>query len=376
MINELIKHRRFFHENAESGLDTPTGTKYILNELDRLGIPAKRCGKSGVFADIGKNENGRRFLLRADFDALDIEEKTGLSFASKNGKMHACGHDMHVAMLLGAARLLKEKEPRGLVRLMFQSGEEILEGAKDMIDSGVLEGGFGGAMMLHIISEADIENGKIIVPKKKVCAPSADFFEIRIKGKSSHGAMVEKGVSSLIAGAEIVRALSIIKAQELGMNDKAALSLGFFESGKNANVIPENALIKGTLRAFDGKTRDFIKTRLSEISENCASAFRASAEVVFTSGCPEFKNSAETAEYVISAAKQTVGQKNVIIDSGEGGSAGSEDFSYVSQKVPSVMAVISAGNGYPLHHPMVDFDEKILETGAKLLTNTAFLYAK
>lgn len=372
MQQKLISHRRFFHKNAELGFDTPLAVQYITEQLKKLGLRPLPCGKSGVYADIGSGEDG--ILLRADFDALPIEEETGLEFACKSGAMHACGHDMHAAMLLGAAEYLCAQSLNTRVRLMFQSAEELLQGAADMIDAGVLEGGFGGAMMLHVMSGTGLEHKTAVVPKMAVCAPSADYFRIDIKGKGAHGAMSDKGINAVMAAAEVARSLMLIRAQEISMNDAATLSIGSIQSADGYNVIPQSAKVLGSMRAFDSKVRSYMKKRVEEISVCASQVHRANAKCNFVCGCPEFLNDDKVSEIAFEAAKQVF--ERVQKASTRSGSSGSEDFAYVSQKVPSTMVIIEAGNGYPQHHPKVDFDESVLGLGAKLLTKFAVLYAK
>ncbi|MBQ7820973.1 MAG: amidohydrolase [Clostridia bacterium] len=372
LTKELIRIRRYLHSHPGVGFDIADTAAFVARELEDIGMSPRKCGRAGITALLGNN-NRHTVLLRADMDALDISEDSQEPFASQNGHMHACGHDMHTAMLLGAARLLKahENELDGCVKLMFQGAEEILSGASDMISSGVLdEPQVDTAVMIHVMTGIPIDTGSVIVAPAGVSAPAADMLEITVRGAGSHGSMPEKGVDPIITAAYIATALCEINARELSINNKAVLTLGSFNAGSSANVIPDTAVIKGSLRAYSDETREMLKRRVSEIVSNVSAAFRASADVRFTSGCPTLINDAELSVKMQSCMRTLLGEKHAIkaSDMGES-SSGSEDFAYVSHKVPSVMIALAAGDSrrgyeYPLHHPKVRFDEKALPVGA------------
>ena len=384
---ELIGWRRYLHEHAETGFALEKTTAFIESELEKMGYTPQKCGRAGLIAMAGARKSGRVFLLRADMDGLPIREKTGESFASKNGNMHACGHDLHAAMLLGAAKLLKERENAlaGEVRLLFQPAEEILEGAKDAIEAGALER-VSGAMMMHVMTNVDLPAGTIVVSSAGVGAPAADFFAIKVQGKSCHGSAPWNGVDALTAAAHILIALQEISARELTPAMPAVLTIGSMNGGEAGNVIADLAEMKGTLRAFDEETREMVKRRLGEIAKNVAKAFRARAKVVFTSGCPTLLNDETLSAFAEREAKALLGEASVftsktIDEDARKKSGGSEDFAYISQKVPSVMAAIAAGEtgkgyDYPLHHPKVKFDENALYMGAALYAHIAMQYFK
>lgn len=371
----LCDTRRALHERAETGFDLTETLAYVKARLAAMGIAHSDCGKAGILATLGKAE-GKCILLRADMDALPIPEETGEAFAAKNGACHACGHDMHTAMLLGAARILKnhEAELRGTVKLMFQPAEELLEGAKDMIDAGVLDSPRpDGAMMLHVMAALPHPTGTVIVSAPGVGAPAADYFEIKVRGRGCHGSMPDTGVDPLNAAAHILIALQEINAREMPMGERMALTIGTLNAGAAPNVIPDMVTMGGTLRAFDENVREFIKQRVTDISAGIASAFRAEAELAFTRGCPSLYNDESMVLAAESYAKELLGDK-VISAGGSGG--GSEDFAYVSREVPSVMLALTAGSPdegyvYPQHHPKVRFDEGVLPIGSAVYAYTA-----
>lgn len=387
-IFEIIQNeRRAIHKNPETGFDLSETLSFVKKELEDMDIPCTECGKAGLTALIGGKKPGKVFMLRADMDALPIEEKTDIEFASENGNMHACGHDMHTAMLLGAARLLKshEKEIEGTVKLMFQPAEEIFEGSHDMIESGLLQNPeVNAALMIHVMAGMPFTPGTVIVSSGGVSAPAADYFEIKVQGAGCHGSSPNIGIDPITAAAHIIVSLQEINARELAIGDRAVLTIGTINAGTAANAIPDTAVMGGSIRTFDEETRAFIKQRLTEISECTAKTFRSSAEVTFGSGCPILVNDENLSVCAEKYVSELLG-KNMTFTSdslsamGGGKSsktAGSEDFAYISQEVPSVMLALAAGqpeNGYcyPQHHPMVKFDESVLSSGSAVYAYTA-----
>lgn len=377
----MVYCRRTLHAIAERGFEMADTLRFVSGELEAMGIKGEKCGKAGLTAVLGKGGGGC-LLLRADMDALPIREETGLGFAAGKGGFHGCGHDAHTAMLLGAAKILKkhEKELRRPVKLMFQPAEELLAGAKDMIEAGVLhEPEVSGAMMLHVMTGIPLPAGSIVVPKPGVSAPAADFFTVEIRGKGCHGSSPNTGVDPIAAAAHIVCALEQLIARELAMNEAAVLTIGSIHGGEADNVIPDTVSMGGTLRAVEEQTREYMKKRLSELTAGIARCFRAEAELSFSSGCPGLWNDETLLEYAGSCAADTLGGERVFSAadfSGRGGreaqAAGSEDFAYISREVPSVMLALAAGEPdkgfvYPLHHPKADFDEAALPYGAAVL---------
>lgn len=374
--DKLIKTRRQIHSFAETGFDLKATASFVKDELRAIGVEPVDCGKSGVAALVG-NPNGKVILLRADMDALPIPEQTDLPFAAKGGNMHACGHDMHTAMLLGAARILKahESEFCGAVKLMFQPAEEILQGADDMISAGILENPkVDAAMMIHVTAGMSMPTGTVIVSAAGVGAPAADYFEINIQGKGCHGSMPNTGIDPVITAAHILINLQQIQSREIASGERCTLTVGKLHGGTAANVIPDTALLCGTVRSFDDKTHAFIKARITEIAEMTAQTFRASTGVNFTNSCPALLNDAELSKQVGEYVRELVGHDKTVFSDSEKlpKASGSEDFAFISQKVPSVMLSVVAGqNTPPLHHPKVVFDETALSVGAAVYAYTA-----
>lgn len=385
---EIKAHRLWLHTHAETGFDLTETKPYVKSTLTEMGYTVQECGKAGLVTTVGK-PGGKVLLLRADMDALPIAEEADVDFACKNGRMHACGHDMHTAMLLGAAKILKahESELDGMVKLMFQPAEEIFEGSKDMIASGALENPRpDAALMIHVAAGMPLPAGTVVVSAPGVSAPAADYFTIRVHGKGCHGSAPQNGIDPLTAAAHILIALQEIHARELSASDEAVLTIGTFHAGEAGNVIPDTATMGGTIRTYDEKTRAYLKERMTAIAKNVAEAFRASAEVSFGSGCPTLVNDKDLSEKVTGYLKDLLGANRAFTTAELSGGkpargGGSEDFAYVSHEVPSLMLALAAGEPskgypYPQHHPKVKFDESVLSTGAAVFVDCALQYLR
>lgn len=381
MQDTLLQMRRTLHQTAEIGFALPKTLAYIQEQLLQMGYTPKKCGKSGWVVDVGDESKGKTILLRADIDGLPIRERTGLKFACKTGNMHACGHDLHATMLLGAAKLLKAQEARlkGRVRLLFQPAEELLEGAKDVIKHGALQG-VDTAVMLHVLTNVALPTGSVVVACG-VSAPAADFFTIKVQGKGCHGSAPWNGIDALSVAAHILLALQGISAREISIAQPAVLTIGGLQTQDAGNVISDTAILKGSLRAFDEKVRLRVKTRMEEIAKNVAKAFRAKVKIEYGGGCPTLVNDSALSAFACDSVKRLLGNERAHLASDLGGgdkenSGGSEDFAYISHQIPSVMLALSAGESkdgytYPLHHPKTAFDETALHVGAAVYAHIA-----
>lgn len=380
LLPTLSRHRRWLHAHPGAAFDLTDTLDYVRTRLEDLGLSPVPCGRAGLTAVIGQGEPC--ILLRADMDALPIPEESGEEFASTNGCMHACGHDLHTAMLLGAAELLKahESELRGTVKLMFQPAEEIFEGAKDMIAAGVLEDPApGAALMIHVTAGTSMPAGMIITMAPRVSAPAADYFTIHVRGLGCHGSTPHQGIDSLTAAAHILLALQELHARELSPGTEAVLTIGTIRGGTAPNAIADSCELQGTIRTYDEQTRSFLKKRMAEISSAIAGAYRAEAAVDFGSGAPTLTNDPELAKQVPLWLREIMPSEMVLraadLPSNTRG-GGSEDFAYVSQRIPTLMLALAAGNSsegfpYPLHHPKVRLDENAMPFGTAALAHTA-----
>lgn len=380
---KITAHRRWLHAHPGTGFDLQETCDYVKQALEDMGYAVQKCGKAGLTALAGK-PGGKVILLRADMDALPIREDTGLPYASDNGRMHACGHDLHTAMLLGAAQLLKTHEDQlnGQVKFMFQPSEETFEGSHDMIRSGVLEDPRpDAAVMFHVSSAVPLPAGTVIVSSPGISAPAADYFTIRVHGKGCHGSAPQNGMDPLTTAAHILIGLQEIPAREISASEEAVLTVGSFQGGDAGNVIPDSAELKGTIRTYDETVRSYLKQRMTEIAQSIATAFRCTAEVTFGSGCPTLNNNKELSEFVSGVLTGLPEGPMAYTTAQLGGGkpqrgGGSEDFAYVSQEIPSVMLALAAGepakgHTYPLHHPKVTFDEEALPVGAAAFAHIA-----
>lgn len=384
---DLISARRYFHRNPELHTDLPLTTKYVMDKLTEFGYEPKEICASGIVALAGGKKPGKTFLIRGDMDALPIKEETDLEFKSDTDNMHACGHDMHTAMMLGAARLLKnhEDEIEGTVKLMFQPGEETLSGAKLMLEAGVLENpSVDKAMMIHVASGFPIKSGAVVFLDKGPVTANVDIFEIKIQGKGGHGATPDTAIDPLNVMSHIHIALAEINSREVVAGEVAVLTIGEMHGGNAPNIIPDTSIMRGTIRTYNKDVRALMNKRLEEIAKGIATAFRCTATVE-SKGCPFVENDKELFEDTIRYTTELLGQEYVADMekmTGKGMKlSGSEDFGFVSEHVPTLMLGLSAsvfkdGVAYPQHHPRVVFDESALRVGASVYANTAMMWLK
>lgn len=367
---KMQKYRRVLHQNPEIGMNLPKTSAFVKKTLNELGYVATDCGESGVLAIAGGKKSGKVFLLRGDMDALPVKEDSDVEFKSQNDFMHACGHDMHTAMLLGAAEILKEMEDEieGTIKLMFQPGEETLSGAKSMIDAGILENPkVDAAMMVHVAAGMPAPSGSAFVPAPGTSMASSDWFEIDIKGVGGHGALPDETVDPVNVAVHTHLALQAVNSREVKPTEPTVLTVGLLQAGSTSNVIPDTAKICGTIRAFSNENRSFVHKRVVDISEGIASTFRAKVDAKILSGVPCFTVDTGLSAFFKANLPNLLGANSVFYD--ESKVMGSEDFSYVSQIVPTIAVFFAAGNSsegymYPQHHPKVCFDEKCLPLGA------------
>lgn len=374
--DSLISFRRMLHQHPETGLQLPFTTDAVCAALTERGISHRRV-MGGVIATVGKSY-GRRILLRGDMDALPIRERTNLPFTSQNGAMHACGHDLHASMLLGAAMLLKAHEPElmGEVVLMFQAGEETGDGASSMISSGLLDPAPDFAAAIHIAGNDAYPTGAISVNTGAVYA-SRDEIAITVRGMGGHGAEPHKAKNPIYCAMKIIDALTDLMRFEINAETPSVLTICQIESGTAANVIPETCRFLGTLRMTNEEKRAYVHTRIREVAAGVAAAYGCVAEEQIIGSIPMLVND--------SAFAQTV---QAWLESGLSGaliaplsshfSMGSDDFALISSKIPSVyMYILSLspeGRHHPEHHEKVEFDDEAVPTGAAVYTEIAYRY--
>lgn len=372
--SELINIRRFLHENAECGNNLPITTKYVIDKLKEFGLNPEEICKSGVVATIKGGKPGKTILLRADMDALPMEENTNLPFASKTNCAHTCGHDLHTTMLLGAAKMLFEcrENLKGNVKFMFQPAEETFEGSKDMIDNGIMKNPtVEAAIDFHVNSE--LIPG-VIAYRNDYPMSSCDGFEIIIKGKGSHGAYPHMGIDPINVGAHLHLALQELISRETPPDKIAVLTICQFESGNTANIIPEIAKLKGTMRTFDKELRTKLKERFKEIVKYTAKTFGAEIEINVLSDVPAMSVDSDMVDNCIKHLEELDYGFTFMKDFR---GSGSDDFSRISELVPSVFLAVGAGpynkeEVYPHHNPNIVFNEESLPMGAAIFAQGAF----
>lgn len=359
--DEMIAHRRFFHTNAEIGLDMPLGVEYVENELKKIGLKPERCG-CGVTALIGSGDPV--LLLRADMDALPMEEKSGLDFASITGNTHACGHDFHAAMLLGAAKMLKENEKalKGTVKLMFQPGEEILKGGENMVENGVLKDPVPqAALSFHIGPEGT--PGDFFAGGSGAMMLSCSSFEITVHGKGGHSGYPHKAVNPLNAAVQIYTGLSQLRAYETDPESMTVLTVGSLCGGTEYNIIPEKAVIKGSLRTSTEEVSRRINDRIKEMSQGIAESFGCTCDIKMLTDNPPLICNTELSEKMAGYITEIMGRE----PAGSINSSGSDDFACVTSRVPGAYFFLCAGTGREKnmsHSPDVIFNEDVLPLGA------------
>lgn len=363
--------RRRIHRFAECGFDLPKTRNFVKEALQKIGYDPKPCGKCGVICQTAGVEGFPVILLRADMDALPIREQTALPFRAENGNMHACGHDMHTAMLLGAAAILKEREgtlPHP-VRFAFQAAEETLAGAKDLCDHGVLSG-VSASLMLHTLPATDLATGTVLVPHGGIGAPAARFFSLRIIGECAHVGDSSRGRDALAQAFSLYHELCALRdAQGTGFS----LAIGRFLAGDAPNIVPAHATLEGTFRSYRAEDIPHAEAALTEICQRAARASGCHVEIRFTGTCPPLVNDERLSSLVTHCLKDT---DIPYLHPKPSGGAASEDFAIIAQKTPSLALAIAAGRRgygyeYPLHHPQALFDEAVLPIGATVLAASA-----
>lgn len=383
--DQIIEDRRYFHANPEVGLDLPMTADYVETRLKEMGYEPIRLGASGVKAVAGKKP-GKTFLIRGDMDALPVKEEADVKFRSTNENMHGCGHDFHAANLLGAAQLLKnhEDELEGQVVLMFQPAEETMEGARMMVEEGILENPkVDAAMAIHVFPNMPYPTGTVIMPGADSRFASVDWFTIDIQGKGCHGAQPHNGVDPLNVMSHIHLALQEINARELDPTDNLVLTVGQMHGGKTSNVIPDTATMSGTIRTLKNETRAMVKKRMEEIVEGIAKAFGAEAKVIWGASCPVLLYDHDLYAAAKGYLQDLDGVSMIDYDeTGDNGTMmGSEDFAYIANAVPSVFFMLTAGHpddgySYPVHHPKALFDEDALAVGAATYAHIAMSWLR
>lgn len=367
-LAELVEIRRDLHMHPELSEHEERTERVICARLDKLGI-AYEAGVAGhgIIASIGPKDAKYGIAIRADIDALPVTECTGLPYASVNrGVMHACGHDIHTAVLLGAASIFKamESELKGAVKLFFQPAEETIGGAQRMIEhDGLNNPKITRVMGMHV--DPTVPVGCIHLAKSRMNASTTELI-INVNGISCHGAHPDQGIDAVVAAAHIVLALQTISSRFASPTTPVIVTIGTIHGGSKENVCAGQVKLTGTIRALDIETREFIKAHVKNIAENTAAAFGASAEVIMRDGYPPLVNDAATSLAIADVAEKEIGSGSVVFM--EAPSLGADDFAYFTSKVPGVyfnIGTYKEGQPLPqaLHNERFAPDEECIKYG-------------
>ena len=368
---DIVSLRREIHREPELGFDTKKTAEKVLDALEGLPLEVETgLAENGIVATLKGEGGGPTVALRADMDALPIQEETDLPFASEeDGKMHACGHDGHTSMLVGAVRALSQDHLRerlnGSVKFIFQPAEEGGGGGRVMVEEGVAES-VSSIFALHLWP--GLPFGKAATKAGPIMA-AADAFEMRVKGKGGHGAMPHLTTDAVAIAAQIVTALQTIVSREVNPVAPAVLTVGEIEAGFAFNIIPETARLGGTVRTLDADLRKQIPKRMEELARGIARGMRGDAELDYHFSYPVARNDADAAQFALGVIGELFGEENVVelTDS----SMGAEDFAFFLEHVPGAFIWLGVGDVSGLHTPKFAFDEEILSQGSALLAALA-----
>ena len=376
----VVEMRRHFHKYPEIGLKEVKTSETIQAELEKIGYEVKRFEKcpTGIMTEIrGRKQGNKVVALRADIDALPIQEESGESFSSVHpGIMHACGHDAHIAMLLGAARLLAEEIDNfgGTIRLLFEPAEEFDGAGKQMIMEGAMENA-DTTFAIHV--GEGIPVGKIRI-HNGVCMAGAGFFSLTVKGKGGHGSAPDGGIDVIPAASAMVMNLQTIVSREISPIDSAVVSVGTFHAGKQANIIADEAKLTGSLRYFNKEVQEKLPDSVRRIVESTASAYRVQTELHCQCALPPAINDLECSHLAEECALSLMGKD--CLSTGKP-STGSDDFAYYLEEAPGVYAFLGVGQEaaeehHPAHSSGFKIDESTLYLGARMYAEYALRYLK
>ena len=360
----MVSLRRHFHQHPEKSMEERETTAFIMAQLNEIGIPHRKLSPSGVVAEIPGGRPGKTVALRADMDALTIQEETGLPFASKaEGLMHACGHDLHMAGLLGAARLLWQERQSlgGNVRLIFQPGEEVGKGAKAVIEQGGME---GVDMVFGMHNMPSLPAGTVAGSVGPVFS-AADYFKITIQGKAGHGATPEDAIDATVAASALVMNLQPLVSREISSLESLVITVGQLHSGTRFNIISGEAVLEGTVRGFDPTIHDMVPVAMERVVEGIARAYRVEAKLEYDKVAKACVNEEGFTELCLKSAGK------VAQVAPEGRQMIAEDFSEYMQLCPGAFFLYGSGCEYPLHSDHFAGDEQALITACAMYAQVA-----
>ena len=360
----MVTMRRHFHQHPEKSMEERETTAFIMARLNEMGIPHRKLNPSGVVAEIPGGRPGKTVALRADMDALTIQEETGLPFASQaEGLMHACGHDLHMAGLLGAARLLWQERQSlgGNVRLIFQPGEEVGKGAKAVIEQGGME---GVDMVFGMHNMPSLPAGTVAGSKGPVFS-AADYFKITIQGKAGHGATPEDAIDATVAASALVMNLQPLVSREISSLESLVITVGQLHSGTRFNIISGEAVLEGTVRSFDPAIHHMVPGAMERVVEGIARAYRVEAKLEYDKVAKACVNEEGFTDLCLRSAGK------VAQVAPEGRQMIAEDFSEYMQLCPGAFFLYGSGCEYPLHSDHFAGDEQALITACAMYAQVA-----
>lgn len=375
LTDSMLKDRRWLHQHAEVGDDLPETSGYVMTRLREIGLEPREICPGGIVAHICGKKPGKTYLLRADMDALPMSEDNDLPFRSRTPNAHNCGHDIHTAMLLAAAQLLKEREDelQGCVKLMFQPNEEQFKGSLAMIRAGVLENPrVDACSAMHVMLD---EEAPAIGWCGGYISSSCDGFKITVKGVGCHGAMPHLGVDPINVGLHIYQAFQSLIARETPPSETAVLTLGQFSAGTASNIMPQSAVLQGTLRTYNKELRAKLFARMHTVAECAGAMFGAKVEYQVLSDVPSCYTDPKLLEELVGYLEDMGGGKVYQAMP----FTPSDDMAFLTERVPSVYLQLGAkvpGNPYPHHNACVLFDEKAMPYGAAIHAQCAFEWLK
>lgn len=364
-MQDVVAIRRHLHQIPELGLSEFKTSDFVAEKLTEMGYEITRgLAKTGIVATLKNGDSPRSIGIRADFDALPIPEETGVDYVSQHpGLMHACGHDGHTAMLLGAAKILAERRNfDGTIHLIFQPAEENFGGARLMIEDGLFER-FPCDAVFGLHNDPRIPFGHFVFREGPIMA-SADECKITVIGKGGHGAEPQDAADPIVAGASIIMALQSVVSRNIHPLQSAVITVGAFNSGIASNVIPERAEMALTIRALNSDVRDALETRIRQIAEGQAASYGMRVEIEYERGYPATVNHKAETDYVRDLAKRFAGDDKVF--DMENPIMGSEDFAYMLEKKPGTyffLGTQKTADDPQLHHPRYNFNDDIIPTG-------------
>lgn len=375
-VDYVIEKRRYFHMNPEKSKEEYKTSQIVKDELDKLNIPYVSVANTGIIATIKGKEDGKTVLLRADMDALDVHEQNDVPYKSKvDGLMHACGHDGHTAMLLGAAHILNEvkDEIKGSVKLFFQPAEELAWGCKAAMEESNIHKEIDAAFGIHLWQ--GVEAGKVSLEAGPRMA-AADFFKIDVKGKSGHGSMPQETIDATVVGSAIVMNLQTLVSRTTSPLDTLVVTIGKMTSGTRFNVISGSACLEGTARSFTDDVWNAIPENIERVAKNTAAAYGAEATLTIDRATPPLWNTPEISDILAESMEKMYGKESIVEYEK---TTGGEDFAFITREVPSALAFVGIRNdekgiNAPHHNECFDMDEKGLEVGMSLYSQFAIDY--